>query len=197
MGAIRLSRAAVLAIAGALMVVVAAGSLWALSRTRAPAVDPALRDAVTQAIDAYFERGPGLATTGGQLQAQRPGARPRWFCSVQVVEARQRVAGRPVAGVMTSCTEFASVDGTLLEGTGFANAPMRVTMAVVDGRLTVRQVEQVSDGAGFASGVRQLFSEAGAREVLRRQDGGAAGPSPLDQARQAFGLAPSVQPQRV
>lgn len=175
--------------------VVVAAVLWAVVRwAAAPRADPALADAATRAIDAYFEQGPGLLTSG-RLRLDGPGT-ARWFCTVDLVEVRQRVRGRAVAGVLASCGEFASVGGRLLEGTAFANVPMRVTMAVTDGRLSVRQVERVADGAGFAPGVERLFSEAGAREVLRRQGAGAPSPSPLDQARQAFGLPPSARPQR-
>ncbi|MFG2000738.1 hypothetical protein ACGFNU_16500 [Spirillospora sp. NPDC048911] len=147
---------AVLAVGGAATGIVA----W--PDPEPPTVEGHLRTELIPLIQAHLET---KAKLGGALDAQ-PELKSRWFCDLELIEIEQRGPDL-LAGVYTSCQEYARKGTSLLAGTGFLS-PMRIT--VRSGGVTA--IEQPLDGAGFRPTMSRMFSAAGERRVFDLIDSG-------------------------
>ncbi|MFI0445726.1 hypothetical protein [Actinomadura sp. 6N118] len=144
-------------IVGAVLAVVgAAAGIVAWPDPEPPSVDGRLRAELVPLIQTHLET---KADLGGALDDQ-PELNSRWLCDLELIETEQRGPDL-LAGIYTSCQEFARTGPSLLAGTGF-RSPMRIT--VRSGAVT--SVEEPVDGAGFQPTVSRMFTESGERRVF-------------------------------
>lgn len=149
-------------------------------------VDSSTRGALLEVADRFLETDPDRVGSY-VLASDRPDLSPRVFCHEEFVEVRRK-SSQLLLGIVAACEELAR-SGTLLVGGSGYRTSLLLTIESVDGRLTVRQVEEPLDGDLNVSSVRELFSPRGAPRALELAATGSDMHDVVEEeAREVFGL---------
>ncbi|WP_433245910.1 hypothetical protein ACQPYK_44300 [Streptosporangium sp. CA-135522] len=149
-------------------------------------VDSSTREALLEAADRFLETDPDRVGSYA-LANDRPDLSPRVFCHEEFIEVRRK-SSQLLLGIVAACEELAR-SGTLLVGGSGYRTSLLLTVESVDGRLTIRQVEEASDGDLNVPSVREMFSPRGAPRALELAATGSDMHSVVrEEAREAFGL---------
>ncbi|GAA4593993.1 hypothetical protein GCM10023194_59740 [Planotetraspora phitsanulokensis] len=149
-------------------------------------VDSSTRTALMDAADHFLETDPARSEYG-YLVNEKPALHPRMFCHEDLIEVRRKDP-QLLVGLIAWCEELARSGHTLVVGTGYGG-PLLLTMQSVNGRFIVQHVDEPTDGAGYESSTRALFSPEGAPRAIGLEGAG----SDLEkeiyaEARRTFGL---------
>ncbi|WP_030918214.1 hypothetical protein [Streptosporangium amethystogenes] len=149
-------------------------------------VDSSTRAAFLEAADRFLETDPDRVGNY-VLASDRPDLSPRVFCHEEFVEVRRKNR-QLLLGIVAACQELARSGPLLVGGSGYRTV-LLLTVESVDGRLTVRQVEEPLDGDLNIPSVREMFSPRGAPRALELVATGSGMHDVVEEeAREVFGL---------